>query len=127
MWGELTCSWQTPSIAGQVGGECGGCDWPAWAKRGGGLGSRSCVGGGPVRQAQSRRCRGRSSRHASWPVPFDRLTAGTGRPIGTEVAAVAFEGFIHETAAAQDHAVTEVAYTTTQGLSLHPCPLSAWV
>ena len=54
--------------------------------------------------------------------------AGAGCAIGTEVVAVALEGFIHETAASQDDppslklrrasAVTEVADTTTQGLSL---------
>ena len=58
-----------------------------------------------------------------------RLTAGPGCAVGTEVAAVAFEGFIDEAAAAEDDPpspcglwragpVAEVTYTTAQCLSL---------
>jgi len=43
---------------------------------------------------------------------------GPGRPVGAEVVAAAFEGFIHESAASQDHSVAEVTDTTAQSLSL---------
>jgi len=44
--------------------------------------------------------------------------AGPGRPVGTEVVAVAFEGFIHESATTQDDTIAEVPDPTPQCLSL---------
>ena len=43
----------------------------------------------------------------------------TGRAVRAKVVAVAFEGFIHATAAAEDDSVAEVAYATAECLSHH--------